>query len=162
MFAANVMSADPVSIKPGAKVSDAVALFRASPLHDFPVVDDEGRPIGIVTARSILHFSVPTYASDSLLALMKGGPAIDSVYKNMAAELDRPVSDVIDRHVDLVKGSMPTSAVAAMLINLKGDTHNILVVDNEGRLIGIISARDMICRLPEMMGPQPGESQTSR
>jgi len=162
MFAANVMSADPVSINVGATVREAVVLFRASPLHDFPVVDDEGRPIGIVSARSILHFSVPAYASDgNLLAVMKSGPAIDSVYKNMAAELDRPVSDVIDRHFDLVKGSMPTSAVAAMLINLKGDTHSILVVDNEGRLIGIISARDIICRLPDMTGQQSRENQVS-
>jgi len=52
---------------------------------------------------------------------------------------------------DVVKSTVPTSAVAAMLVNLQGDTHNILVVDEAGKLIGIISARDIICRLPTMM-----------
>jgi len=46
---------------------------------------------------------------------------------------------------------MLTSAVAAMLANPKGDTHNVLVVDETGKLIGIISARDIICRPPEMI-----------
>ena len=151
MIASNVMSTNLVSLKLNATVRDAVTLFHESALHDFPVIDDEDKPVGIVTTRSILHCAVPAYASDNLLAVMKGGPDIDSVYKNLEVELDLSVKDVIDQNYEVVKASMPTSAVAAMLINLKGDTHNILVVDDAGKLIGIISARDIICRLPEMI-----------
>lgn len=151
MIASNVMSTNLVSLKLNATVRDAVTLFHESALHDFPVIDDEGKPVGIITTRSILHCAVPAYASDNLLAVMKGGPDIDSVYKNLEVELDLLVKDVIDQNYEVVKASMPTSAVAAMLINLKGDTHNILVVDDAGKLIGIISARDIICRLPEMI-----------
>ncbi|GAV20130.1 inosine 5'-monophosphate dehydrogenase [Mariprofundus micogutta] len=149
MLAKNVMSTDLVSLQLGATVRDAIALFQESSLHDFPVIDDQGKPVGIVTSRSILHCAVPRYASDELLAVMKAGPDIESVYNNLAAELDRQVSDVLERNFDEVKGDMPTSAVAAMLTHLKGDSRNILVVDEAGRLIGIISARDIICRLPE-------------
>ena len=151
MIASNVMSTNLVSLTLDATVRDAIALFRESALHDFPVVDDAGKPVGIVTTRSILHCAVPAYASDNLLALMKAGPDIESVYKNLEAELDLPIRDVIDQNYEVVTPGMPTSAVAAMLINLKGDTHNILVVDDAGILIGIISARDIICRLPEEM-----------
>lgn len=151
MIASNVMSTDLISLTLDATVKDAITLFYKSALHDFPVIDDVGKPVGIVTSRSILHRAVPSYASDNLLAIMKGGPDIESVYKNLEAELDLPVKDVIDQNYETVKASMPTSAVAAMLINLKGDTHNILVVDDDGQLIGIISARDIICRLPEMI-----------
>ncbi len=151
MIASNVMSTNLVSLTLDATVKDAIVLFRESTLHDFPVIDNEGKPVGIVTTRSILHCAVPAYASDNLLAVMKAGPDIESVYKNLEAELDLPVKDVIDQNYEVVKPSMPTSAVAAMLINLKGDTHNILVVDDAGKLIGIISARDIISRLPEMI-----------
>ncbi len=149
MIASNVMSTNLVSLTLDATVKDAITLFHESALHDFPVIDDAGKPVGIVTARSILHCAVPAYASENLLAMMKAGPDIESVYKNLEAELDLPVRDVIDQNFEVVKPSMPTSAVAAILINLKGDTHNILVVDDAGTLIGIISARDIICRLPE-------------
>lgn len=150
MIAGNVMSTDLVRLNLDATVRDVIKLFQNSTLHDFPVINDEGKPVGIVTARSVLHHAVPAYASDSLLAVMKAGPDIESVYKNLEAELDRPIRDVIVQNFEMVKADMPTSAVAAMLTNLKGDTHNILVVDDAGKLIGIISARDIICRLPEM------------
>jgi CBS-domain-containing membrane protein len=151
MIAGNVMSTDLVTLTLDTTVKDAIALFQASALHDFPVIDNEGKPVGIVTTRSILHCAVPAYASNNLLAVMKAGPDIESVYKNLEAELDLPVKDVIDQNYEVVKASMPTSAVAAMLVNLMGDTHNILVVDDDGKLIGIISARDIIYRLPEMI-----------
>lgn len=151
MIAGSIMSTNLVSLNLDATVRDVVNLFQNSSLHDFPVINDEGKPVGIVTTRSVLHFAVPAYASDSLLATMRAGPDIESIYHNLKAELDRPVRDVIDKNYEVVKANMPTSAVAAMLTNLKGDTHNILVVDDTGKLIGIISARDIICRLPEKM-----------
>jgi len=150
MIAANVMSTNLVSVPIDASVRDVITLFRSSSLHDFPVVNRDGKPVGIVTARSILHFAVPAYASSDLLATMKGGPDIGSLYQALESQQERPISDVVDREFDVVKGSVATSAVAAMLINLKGDTHNILVVDADGVLIGIISARDIICRQPEL------------
>lgn len=149
MIASNVMSTDLVRLVDSATVKDAIALFQESALHDFPVTDSRGKPVGIVTTRSVLHFAVPDYATDDLLAVMRGGPDIDSVYDKLKAITDHAVTDVMDRRFPVVKQDMATSAVAAMLINLKGDSHNVLVVDDNNKLVGIISARDIICRLPE-------------
>ncbi|MFQ5518690.1 MAG: HPP family protein [Mariprofundus sp.] len=146
------MSTNLVSLDMDASVKDAVDLVQHSVLHDLPVIDHAGKPVGIVTSRSILHFAVPGYASSDLLAAMKAGPDIESVYKNLQAELKRPIMGVVDRNFASVKASTPTSAVAAMLINLKGDSQTVLVIDEAGKLIGIISARDIICRLSVMSG----------
>ena len=149
MIASNVMTTDLITLGEDARVKDAIVLFQESALHDFPVIDGSGRPLGIVTARAVLHHAVPEYATDDLLAVMRGGPDIGSVYEMLASSSQHRVVDVIDRQFPVVRQSMPTSAVAAMLINLKGDSHNVLVVDDDGKLVGIISARDIICRLPE-------------
>ena len=149
MIASSVMSSDLITLKADASVKDAIALFQEYALHDFPVSDLNGKPVGIVTSRSILHYAVPDYATDDLLAIMRGGPDIESVYVKLAAIADHPIIDVVDRKFPVVKHTMPTSAVAAMLINIKGDSHNVLVVDDDNKLVGIISARDIICRLPE-------------
>ena len=147
MIASNIMSAHPVSLGLEATVRDAVVLLTRLGLHDLPVVDADQRPAGIITSRSILHHAVPAYASDDLLAIMRAGPDVASVYKNLAKVADLSVTEVMDRNIQPVRHDMPTSAVAAMLINLKHDTHNVLVVDDDGRLIGIISARDIIRRI---------------
>ncbi|MDQ6988873.1 MAG: CBS domain-containing protein [Mariprofundaceae bacterium] len=146
MIAANVMSTNVISLNLSSQVKDAITLFQTSKLHDFPIIDDVGKPIGIVTTRSILHFAVPEYASDDLLSVIKYGPDISSVYENLAAVRHHTIADVMDKNFMVAKPDMPTSAIAAMLINLKGDTHNILIVDAAGVLIGIISARDIITK----------------
>ncbi|MDT8375323.1 MAG: CBS domain-containing protein [Mariprofundaceae bacterium] len=149
MIASNVMTRSPLTISEAAKVKDAVALFKSIQLHDLPVIDSERRPVGSISTRAILHAAVPAYADDKLLAAMKGGPDIVSVYNNLKSISEKPVAEIMDCHIRPVHGDTPTSAVAAMLTNLRHDTFNILVVDDEGRLTGTISARDIVCRTPE-------------
>jgi CBS domain-containing protein len=149
MIALNVMTMSPLTISEDAKVKDAAALFKSTQLHDLPVTDSENRPIGSISARAILHVAVPAYADDKLLSAMKGGPDIVSVYNNLKSISEKSVTKIMDRHIHLIPGNTPTSAVAAMLSNLHHDTFNILVVDDEGRLIGTISARDIVCRTPQ-------------
>lgn len=149
MIASNVMTMEPITIPEDAKVKDAVAVFKSTRLHDLPVIGHECRPVGSISTRAILHAAVPAYADNKLLAAMKGGPDIASVYNNLKSISEKPVAKIMDRHIHPVHGDTPTSAVAAMLTNLRHDTFNIPVVDDEGRLIGTISARDIVCRTPE-------------
>jgi CBS domain-containing protein len=149
MIVSNVMTRSPLTIPEDAKVKEAIALFKATQFHDLPVIDSERRPIGSISTRAILHAAVPAYADNKLLAAMKGGPDIVSVYNNLKSISEKPVATIMDRHIHPIHGDTPTSAVAAMLTNLRHDTFNILVVDDEGRLIGTISARDIVCRTPE-------------
>ncbi|MFC1536533.1 HPP family protein [Pseudomonadota bacterium] len=149
MIASNVMTKNPLTVSQDAKVKDTILLLRSIQLHDLPVVDDENRPIGSISTRAILHAAVPAYADDKLLAAMERGPDIASVYNNLKAISEKPVKEIMDCHVHPVHADTPTSAVAAMLTNLHHDCFNILVVDDDEKLIGTISARDIVCRTPE-------------
>ena len=49
-----VMSRNPVCLKKEAEISDAVSIFKTYSFSCIPIVDDESRPIGIVTWRDII------------------------------------------------------------------------------------------------------------
>jgi len=149
MIVSKAMVKDPLTISQHASVKDAIRLFRANPFHNLPVVDDEGRPVGCISARAILHAAVPAYASEKLLATMEGGPDIDSVYRNLENIVDRPIEEIMDRDIHPVHNDTPTSAVAAILIHLDREKSSVLVIDGDNKLIGTISAKDIVCRTPD-------------
>lgn len=146
MIASSVMIRQPQTISEQASVEEAIGLFRSAHFHNLPVVDEKGRPVGSISAGAILLAAVPAYASEKLLATMEGGPDIGSIYRNLKEIFHKPVAEIMDRDIHPVHPDTPTSAVAAMLIHLHYDRSSIMVVDDEGRLLGTISARDIVCR----------------
>jgi len=151
MLASNVMTTDLFTLHRDALIKDAVALFRDSMVHEFPVVDSDGRLVGEVSSKSILHRAVPAYASSELLAAMRAGPDIQSVYNNLKAMLDTPLSELMTTDVLTVHADTPTSAVAAELTQLAGDSSHVYVTDSDNKLLGVISSRDVIHRFSEQI-----------
>ncbi|MDX8411450.1 MAG: CBS domain-containing protein [Mariprofundaceae bacterium] len=146
MIAAKAMTSNPIAIPVETTVRDAIATLRQHHLHDLPVVDESGKPVGMITARAILHAAVPAYASSELLDVIRGGPDLPSVYEHLGDIANKGVGEVMDTGPCLVQCATATSAVAAMLVNMHADTHNALVVDEDGLLVGTISALDIVGR----------------
>jgi hypothetical protein len=51
---ADIMDADPVTVRPDASLDEVVALLRRDDLHGVPVVNDGGRCIGIITEADLV------------------------------------------------------------------------------------------------------------
>lgn len=148
MIASKVMSKNPVTISEGMTVKHAIELLRTHRVHDLPVVNAEGKPVGMITARAILHAAVPAYVCDELLKTMLAGPDIPSVYEHLLKIADMGVSSVMVTDAIIVTADTATSAVAAQLVNMSGDIQNIMIVDEKERLVGTISALDIVSRMP--------------
>ena len=146
MIAAKLMTRNVVTTTPDALVKDAIGLLRRHHLHDIPVIDADGKPVGMLTARAILHHALPAYASEDLLAAMQASPDLPSVHERLHEMAERKVSEVMSPQVLSVKESASTNAIAAMLVLLRNDSRNILVTNEHGRLEGTISALDIIFR----------------
>jgi arabinose-5-phosphate isomerase len=48
------MTQNPITIPQGARVADAVEIMRLRKISELPVVDGEGRPVGLIDVTDIL------------------------------------------------------------------------------------------------------------
>ena len=51
---ASVMTRDPLTVSHGNLMSDAVALMAQRKISELPVVDDEGRPMGLIDVTDVV------------------------------------------------------------------------------------------------------------
>lgn len=108
------MILDPVTLPLDAVVQDAKASMREHSIGGIPIVDDQGRLIGIVTNRD-LRFE-----------------------KNN----DRPISEVMTSE-NLVTVGQGTSLEEAEDILQENKIEKLPVVDSENKLVGLITFRDI-------------------
>ncbi len=112
--AENGMIYDPVTIKRGSTVSDALALMHEYHIGGIPVVDDEGRLVGIVTNRDL----------------------------RFERNVERPVDEVMTSE-NLVTTHVQTDLAAAAQILQENKIEKLPVVDAQGKLIGLITYKDI-------------------
>lgn len=53
------MSREPVMLLPGAEISEAISVFNLNTISCIPVVNETGKPVGVVTWRDILKMLEP-------------------------------------------------------------------------------------------------------
>lgn len=106
--------ADPVTLGPEAAIRDVIDLMSRHDVSGVPIVEADGRLVGIVTARD-LRFVGPND--------------------------DGPVSEIMTR--DLVTAREGVSPEEAQGLLHKHRIEKLLVVDSYGRLKGLITTRDL-------------------
>ncbi len=112
--AENGMISNPVTIKKGATVSDALALMAEYKIGGIPVVDDNGILVGIVTNRD-LRFQ-----------------------RNMNTRID----DVMTKE-NLVTTTRTTDLEAAADILQQHKIEKLPVVDKDNKLVGLLTYKDI-------------------
>ena len=112
--AENGMIYDPVTIKLGRTVQDALNLMHEYHIGGIPVVDDDRRLVGIVTNRDL----------------------------RFERNVGRPIDEVMTSE-NLVTTHVQTALVAAAQILQEYKIEQLPVVDDNGRLIGLITYKDI-------------------
>ena len=112
--AENGMIYDPVTIKRGSTVSDALNMMKEYHIGGIPVVDDEGRLVGIVTNRDL----------------------------RFERNLDRKIDEVMTKE-NLVVTHQSTDLEEAAQILQEHKIEKLPVVDNDGRLVGLVTYKDI-------------------
>lgn len=112
--AENGMIYDPVTIKRGSTVRDALAMMEEYHIGGIPVVDDDRKLVGIVTNRDL----------------------------RFERNLDRAVDDVMTKD-NLVTTNQSTNLDEAAAILQQHKIEKLPVVDAEGHLIGLVTYKDI-------------------
>ncbi len=112
--AENGMIYDPVSIKRGSKVIDALNLMREYHIGGIPVVDDNRHLVGIVTNRDL----------------------------RFESDLNRKIDEVMTSE-HLVTTSQSTNLEEAAKILQTYKIEKLPVVDRDGKLIGLVTYKDI-------------------
>jgi IMP dehydrogenase len=108
------MILNPITLRPTDTVREANALMRRFSISGVPIVDDQGRLVGIITNRDL----------------------------QFEKELDRVLAEAMTRK-GLVTAPVGTTLDEAERILAKGRIEKLPVVDADGRLKGLITVKDI-------------------
>jgi CBS domain-containing protein len=142
----DIMEADPVTVHPATKVEDVVRMLKQRELPGIPVVDDDGRLVGIITEADLIlqddegDLHIPHYIE------LFGGIVFLEPLSRFEHRLNKAfaatASDMMTRDPDTV-GPDTSVREAAHVIHDRG--HNRLpVVDGDGRLVGVVTRVDVL------------------
>jgi len=123
-----------------ASVRDAVDLLVSRHIGLLPVLDPDRRPVGIVGLRDLLNLVLPSafHLLDDVDFIGDFG-ALET-YQPAAATLSQPISTLM-RPATVVREE--SGLIRAYAIMLQHDLHDLVVVDENGRLSGIASRVDI-------------------
>ena len=150
--AADLMTPNPVSIGQNATVKEAVAFLSDRGFSAAPVIDEGGRPVGVVSrADIVIHHrhkaeyvpAVPDYYEKTDLATRSGEP-LPGGFQAESTDQAR-VRDIMTPVVFAVSSEAPARRVVGDMLGLK--VHRVFVVDASGVLVGVISALDVLRHL---------------
>lgn len=148
--ARDLMSSNPVSIHREASVGEAIALLTDRGFGAAPVIDEAGRPIGVVSRTDILIHKCENARSagmqdDSDWDLLPGpsGPQ-----GSLRASTDpTPVAEIMTPAIFTVSQETPAREVVKRMRELK--VHQLFVIDADSALVGVISSLDVLRHLEE-------------
>lgn len=140
MRAAEVMAKDVVTVAPDATVDELARLMVNRQISGVPIVDKDGRPLGIVTE------------GDLLRRIELGTDRHRSTWRDLFGSKIRLAADYLKSHARRARDLMTAPAIAltedaslAKVAELMESRHiKRVLVQRDGRLVGMISRIDLI------------------
>jgi CBS domain-containing protein len=137
----DVMTKNVIAVKKDTKVSELIEILTKNRISGVPVVDEENRVIGIVSEADLL-FTTKTGKIRGLREFLKR--LIGEEYSTLATPLsgDLKVEDIMTSPVITASPDMDIEEASKILSEKR--IKRLPVVDENGKLIGIITRHDLV------------------
>lgn len=143
MFVSERMSTDLISAPPETKLAEAKELMFSQKIRHLPIVDPQGKLIGIVSDRDM---------RDAMPSALLKKPDYDATLKKI---MNFPVSDIMTKEPLTVY--VYYTIQDTLLVMRQKKVGALPVIDDEGYLKGILSVRDLLTAFVNVMGiEEPG------
>lgn len=125
------------------RVRQVIRLLDNSGLSSLPVVDEEGKVVGVVSERDLIRALIPGYMD--MLRSTSFLPSLNQLARRLREIGDHPVEQYMTKEVVTVKLDHPDLHVADLM--LRKGLKQVPVVDDQGRLVGVVRRIDLLSRL---------------
>ena len=137
MYVKDHMTPNPYTITKDVVISKAVEIMRKNHFHRLPIVDEQGKLIGLVTGGLVEEQSG---ASSTSL----------SIYELNYLLSKTKVQDIMIKHVTTISQDVFVEVAAQTM--LEKEISCLPVVDEDNRVIGIITDKDIFQAFIELLG----------
>ncbi len=140
--AKDIMTKEVITVKPETTIEELARLLMKQQISGAPVVDDNGKIVGIVTENDLIsknsRLHIPTILRlfDAYIPL--GTSKMESDIKRMAAST---VEDICTKEIITVDEEASVEYIATIMTEKR---IHILPVVREGKLVGIVGKKDLI------------------
>lgn len=148
MTVASIMHPDPLTLRADQTVGEAVRILREHRFRSVPVIESNGTMIGQFSVRTILSLLLPRVATlrGGLRRLSFMHDSMEDLRRRLSDNLDEPLRDHAHTNVECVGPDDPLSQTVLVLFEKQ---ENLPVVNEVGKLVGILSYWDVVDHLVE-------------
>ena len=149
VVAADVMTRNPKSIRQSASIRDAARFLISNGIQTTPVIDDAGRPVGVLSRTDLLDYG--DRRRDRLAAIAASELLLhDTETAPSQSNFDLRVMDVMTPVVFSVSMDTPIGKVIQKIAAL--EVRCLFVTDEQGVLVGGINVFDLLRTSREARG----------
>jgi CBS domain-containing protein len=145
LLAADLMVGPVVTVAADASLADAARLMLDRGVNALPVVDGQGRVVGMVGIKDVLRSPLPSAAQGLLTRYQRLADRATTLSSTR-------VGDVMARPAVVVPRAAPAADVAATMVNQ--GIHPLVVVEDE-RPVGVIGRADVVRALLAVLDGGP-------
>lgn len=147
MLVKDIMTKELITARSTDTVDTCASLLYKHNISGLPVLDDAGQLVGIVTEGDLIRRE-SKIQGPAVLEILGGLIYLDSPKKYMEElkqSMGQLVSDVMTRKIITIKPDATIEEAATLMVQKK--VKRLPVVDSTGKLLGIISRRDIMSYL---------------
>jgi CBS domain-containing protein len=147
--AEELMTQCPVTVQSNATLRDAIAVMVDRGVSALPVVDEEGKPVGVLSQTDVVIHDRNKHAQANpeyytTTNLLSGGTRLLARFSVDSQDTTR-VQEIMTPTVFGVRPDDPVTRVVGDMVAFK--IHRLFVIDAQGALLGVISAFDVLRKL---------------
>ncbi len=143
MNVSEVMSKKVVTVTPTATFREVWRTIFKNKINSLPVVDKKQTIVGIITREELLERLYPDY--QELFSLDGEFPDFEDMERKVNELSNLKASDLMRKHVIFAHGDTPVMRALSRMIVRR--INQMPVVDDKGRLVGVITKGDIFYSL---------------